>query len=73
MRERAMTKKEKNLARLRKCAIPMNFVKKNDGVWDHDRWEEFCKSLKKKGYTPIDEDQVGLVLEEKKTVYLAKK
>ena len=68
-----MTKKEKNLARLRKGAIPMNFVKKNDGVWDHAQWEEFCASLKGKGYTAIDMDQVGILLEDKKAAYLAKK
>lgn len=67
-----MTIKEKNLAKLRKSVIPMNFVKKNEGVWDHSKWEEFCKNLKVKGYTPIDQDQVGLILEEKKAAYLAK-
>jgi len=67
-----MTTKEKNLSKLRRTAIAMNFVKKNDGVWDHDQWIEFCATLDTKGYYPIDLDQVGLVLEEKMAIYLAK-
>ena len=64
---------EKNLEKLKKTGIPMNFVKKVNGVWDHDMWLEFCDTLDKKGYTPIDFDQVGILLEEKKTAFLAKK
>jgi len=63
---------EKNLKKLRRTAIPMNFVKKVNGVWDHNQWEQFCGTLEDKGYTPIDLDQVGLLLEEKKAAYLAK-
>ena len=55
---------EKNLKKLKKTGIPMNFVKKVNGVWDHDMWLEFCDTLDKKGYTPIDFDQVGILLEE---------
>lgn len=64
--------KEKNLKRLRRTPIPMNFVKKVNGVWDHNQWEEFCAMLEEKGYTPIDFDQVGLLLEEKKVTFLSK-
>ena len=63
---------EKNLKRLKRTAIPMNFVKKVNGVWDHDTWLDFCSTLEDKGYTPIDFDQVGQLLEEKKATYLAK-
>ncbi len=67
-----MTKKEENLKKLSSKVIPMNFVKKCEGRWTHSDWEVFCSSLKEKGYTPIDFDQVGLLLEEKRTIYLEK-
>ena len=68
-----MDAKEKNLKRLSRTNIPMNFVKKNDGNWDHQKWEEFCASLEAKNYTPIDLSAVGAMLETKKAAYLAKK
>ena len=67
------TTAEANLKRLARTPIAMNFVKKHDGVWNHEQWEEFCASLEKKGYTPLDFDEVGLLLEKKKADYLAKK
>ena len=67
------TKADKNISKLRRTAMPMNFVKKNDGCWDHQRWTDFCETLKVKGYTPIDFDKVGLLLEEKKMIYLEKR
>lgn len=63
---------EKNLARLAKSVIPANFVKKNNGEWNHTKWLEFCAVLEEKGYTPIDFDQVGLLIEKKKAEFLAK-
>lgn len=65
--------KETNLKKLAKTSLLMNFVKKNDGKWNHAQWLELIASLEKKGYKPIDTDQVGLMLEEKKEFYLAKK
>lgn len=65
-------KAEQNLAKLRKTAMAMNFVKKSEGQWNHDDWIGFIESIKAKGYDPIDEDQVGLLLEEKKEAYWAK-
>ena len=67
------TKKETNLKKLAKTSLLMNFVKKNDGNWNHAQWVGLLEALKTKGYTPIDADQVGLLLEDKKEVYLAKK
>lgn len=64
---------EANLKKLAKTSIPMTFVKKNNAEWDHQAWTEFCDSLESKGYTPIDFDQVGLLLEQKKADYMAKK
>jgi len=68
-----MATAEANLKKLSRTAIPMNFVKKFDGVWNHEQWLEFCDSLEAKKYTPICFDQVGLLLEKKKADYLAKK
>ena len=68
-----MATADANLKKLRKTVIPINFVKKNNGAWNHEQWLEFCEMLQNKGYTPIDFDQVGLLLERKKVDYLAKK
>ena len=67
------TKKETNLKKMAKTSLLMNFVKKNDGKWNHDQWLELLANLDKKGYKPIDPDQVGLLLEEKKEAFMAKK
>lgn len=61
---------EMNLTRLAKTSIPMNFVKQHSGEWNHQDWLEFCADLEAKGYTPIDLDQVGLLLEKAKAEYL---
>lgn len=66
-------KKDTNLKKLSKTSIPMNFVKKNKGEWNHDSWLEFCSSLEEKNYTPIDFDKVGELLEEKKKAYFNQK
>lgn len=66
------TGKEANLKKLARTVILTNFVKKNNGTWNHKKWEELCASIAKK-YSPIDFDQVGLLLEQKKVAYLAKK
>ena len=63
-----MTKREENLKKLSRTTTLMNFVKKNNGSWDHHMWEALCKKISKK-YSPIDFDQVGLLLEQKKTAY----
>ena len=65
------TKSESNFNRFKKTALATNFVKKNKGSWDHEQWLVFCDYLKEKNYTPIDLDQVGLLLEEKKANYLS--
>ena len=68
-----MDAKEKNLKKLSRTSIPMNFVKKTEGIWDHEQWEEFCATLETKKYTPIDFAKVGELLEAKREAYLAKK
>ncbi len=62
---------EMNLERLLKTGLPSEFVVKHKGEWNHRNWLEFCAMLEDKGYTPIDLDQVGLLLEKEKTKYLA--
>ena len=66
------SEKDINLAKLAKTSTLMNFVKRNQGSWDHTMWEEFCEKITKK-YSPIDLDKVGVLLEEKKLKYLASK
>jgi hypothetical protein len=64
--------KEDNLKKLSRTTILATFVKKNKGEWDHAKWEGLVAELKKKGYDPIDADQVGLMIEQKKAEYMAK-
>lgn len=65
--------KQANLKKLARTSVLANFVKKNNGSWDHQGWLGLLSSLKDKGYDPIDADQVGLILEQKKAHYLAGK
>ena len=64
---------EMNLERLSKTDMPNKFVIEHDGEWNHRDWLEFCAVLEDKGYTPIDLDQVGILLEKTKSMYLAGK
>jgi len=64
---------DENLARLAASTIPMTFVRKNEGSWDHEMWLAFLEQIQKKGYSPIDADRVGLILEEAKARYFAEK
>jgi Fe-S cluster assembly iron-binding protein IscA len=59
-----------NLKKISRSRILSNFIKKNQGCYDHSNWLELCDEIKSKGYEPIDFDQVGLLLEEKKAQYL---
>ena len=64
---------EMNLERLSKTDMPNKFVIEHGGEWNHRDWLEFCAVLEDKGYTPIDLDQVGILLEKTKSMYLAGK
>ena len=64
---------DENLARLAASTIPMTFVRKHEGAWDHELWLAFLDMIQKKGYAPIDADRVGLILEETKVRYFAEK
>ena len=60
-----------NLGKLMKSPYVMNFIKRKNGNWNHQEWLDFLADLKKNGFDPIDADQVGLLLEERKAQYLA--
>ena len=60
---------EENIKRFAKTALAMNFVKAHNGAWNHTDWLEFCAYLEENGYTPIDLDRVGLLLEQKKSEF----
>ena len=58
--------REDNLKKLAKSGKLENFVKKNNGIWDHQSWLVLCGEIVEEGYEPIDFDQVGLILESHK-------
>lgn len=60
------TLSDKNLERLSKSELIKAFVLEHNGEWNHLNWLSFCEMLEKLGYTPIDLDQVGLLLEAEK-------
>jgi ADP-heptose:LPS heptosyltransferase len=62
-----------NLKRFARTTTLINFIKRNNGTWTHEQWLELVENIKAKGYAPIDFDQVGLILEERKQKYLSKK
>ena len=66
----AINLEKENLERLSRTKILPMFVQKHQGEWDHQTWMELCDELAEKGYTPIEFDQVGMLLEEKKSAYL---
>ena len=68
-----LSAEETNIRKLSRSSIPMNFVKKQNGAWNHQDWLGFLEYLKAKKYFPIDTDKVGLLLEEKKAQYFAAK
>lgn len=59
---------EENLKRLVKSKMLDGFVSCTGGCWDHQDWLDLCAAIEDSGYTPIDFDQVGLMLEAKKGV-----
>lgn len=63
--------KEENLKKLARTVTLTNFIKKTNAEWNHEQWLELCDKIAEK-YDPIDFDQVGLVLEEKREKFLAK-
>jgi uncharacterized protein (UPF0297 family) len=58
-----------NLRRLAESEILSDFVKRHDGEWDHPAWLSLYQILEDEGYTPIDFDRVGLLLEDKRSEY----
>ncbi len=60
------TLSEINLDRLRESGLILKFVTEHNGEWNHSDWLSFCAKIESQGFTPIDLDQVGLLLEDKK-------
>lgn len=58
-----------NFDKLRKSEIPLDFVKKYNGVWNHKQWQKFCEQITDAGYYPIELNKVGILLEELKRNY----
>ena len=63
--------KNENLKKLSDSSIVVNFVEDNKGCWNHQTWTDFCGTLAKEGFTPIDFEQVGVLLEIQKASYIA--
>ncbi len=62
-----------NLKTLAESNILADFVKEHDGKWDHQAWLDFCDDITEKGYSPIEFDQAGILLETQRTFYFAEK
>jgi hypothetical protein len=67
-----MDKAKENLQKVANSSILMDFVIKHNGEWDHSAWLSLYQILEDEGYTPIDFDKVGLLLEEKRMEYFNK-
>jgi len=55
---------EENLKRLASTSILENFVRDNGCAWDHQKWLTLCDDVSRFGYSPIDFDKVGVMLED---------
>jgi len=64
---------EENLRRLEDTCILEDFVIENSGSWDHQKWLDLCEKIRQKGFSPIDFDQVGLMLEKIKADFMSAK
>jgi len=60
---------EANLIRLTKTTLVEDFVLAHHGSWNHQDWLDFCSRIEERGFTPVDLDKVGLLLEQKKAEY----
>lgn len=49
----------------------IQFVKQQNGQWDHEEWEKFLQSLQQRGVVLTDEmkDYIGAILESAKNIY----
>jgi hypothetical protein len=57
--------------RLRDSGMPADFVIQKHGTWNHRDWLEFLAKVRRAGYTMLADHEVGQVLEEEKTKFLA--
>ena len=65
--------KESNLKKLAETPIIADFVKRTHCEWNHQDWLDLLAKIRAKGFDPIDTDQVGLLLEERRAQILAAK
>ena len=65
--------REANIRKLAASTVLDDFVTATNGCWDHQGWLNLVGSLRGQGYDPIDMDQVGLLLEDKKAKFWARK
>ena len=61
---------EGNLQELEQLGILDKFVQENNATWDHQKWIDLCVLIKNLDIGPVDFDNVGLMLEEKKNRHL---
>ncbi len=71
VQESTICSETKDFQRLLSSGILKDFVSRNNGEWDHDKWLGLCENISMDGYAPIYFDQVGLVLEQEKKAYSA--
>lgn len=62
MNSQSETEKEK----LAKSKILVNFVKDQRQTWNHDEWLGLLAEVRKKGYSALPDDEIGLLLEAEK-------
>lgn len=54
---------EKNLKAWRETGHPERWVKEKGFSWNHEQWSSLIQELRHSNFWPMNEDQVGLVLE----------
>jgi len=66
MSTQTVTEKEK----LAQSKILVNFVHEHNQTWNHQEWLDLVADVRKKGYTTLAEDEIGLLLEGEKAKQL---
>lgn len=57
---------EKNLKKLKYIRILEDFVRENNGFWNHEKWLDLCEEISLYYLEPIDYNMVGLMLEDER-------
>lgn len=61
--------KGKNLQKILRSGILENFIRRENGSWDHHGWINLCEEISLNDVNPVDFDQVGMILETVKELY----